>query len=103
MIGADDHARAAGSILLRGADAIYLHALVDACSTRELTEGEVLLAQGQDNDRLYVILSGRLDVHLDSAGPQPYVSLGPGHCAGEISLIDGQRPSASVVAVEPTR
>jgi diguanylate cyclase (GGDEF)-like protein len=103
MIDPADVARARASVLFAGVHDPSLDPLIEACATRELAPGDVLLAPGADNASLYVILSGRMDVHLVPAGPDPYVSLGPGNCVGEISLIDGQRPSASVVAALPTR
>ena len=67
---------------------------------RELTKGEVLLTMGQASFEMYMILSGRLSVHLDG-GPEadPVAFLG----AGELGLLDGRPASAHVVASEATR
>ena len=63
--------------------------------------GEALLVAGTDNDVLYVILSGLVSVHVPGTD-QAHVRLGVGECVGELSLVDGQRVSANVVADEPT-
>jgi diguanylate cyclase (GGDEF)-like protein len=71
-------------------------------STRSLAPGDTLLHQGQPNDVLYVVLSGRLGVLLGGpAGPR-HVLVGPGDVVGELSVIDGNPVSADVIADEPT-
>jgi len=68
-----------------------------------LDAGEVLIERGALNDYVYLILEGCLHVHLED-GPEPYVlALGPGTCAGEISVIDGGGATAKVVAAEKSR
>jgi diguanylate cyclase (GGDEF)-like protein len=72
---------------------------------RELSAGEVLLTMGQPaRGEMYMILSGRLSVHLDG-GPQgePVAYLAAGETVGELSLLDASPASAHVVAAGPTR
>jgi diguanylate cyclase (GGDEF)-like protein len=45
-------------------------------------------------------LSGRLTVHLGSLDAPKIADLGPGQCAGEMSLIEDKDPSAFVIATE---
>jgi diguanylate cyclase (GGDEF)-like protein len=47
-----------------------------------------------------VVLSGRLSVHLGALDAPKIADLGPGSCAGEMSLIENKDPSAFVVAIE---
>jgi len=65
--------------------------------------GASLLALGQRNAALYILMSGRLAVYLDEEARIPVAYLEPGECVGEISIIDDDAASASVVALEPSR
>src|SRR3990172_5874087 len=65
---------------------------------RTLKKGEVLLTPRQHNDLIYVILSGRLSVHLNQPGDVPIALFGQGECVGEISLLDDGLVSAYVIA-----
>jgi diguanylate cyclase (GGDEF)-like protein len=55
-----------------------------------------------DNASLYYLLRGRMLVHLGSLSNPALDHHNPGECAGELSFLDGQRPSAYVVAAEPS-
>ncbi|WP_263146514.1 GGDEF domain-containing protein [Pseudomonas sp. RIT-PI-AD] len=68
----------------------------------ELETGEIVLSPFNRNKYLYLVLHGQLKVYLGSLDNQPMSTLGPGECAGEISFIDNDHPSAYVVATEPT-
>ena len=68
-----------------------------------LDPGEVLIERGALNDFVYLILEGSLHVHLDDAQAPHFFALGPGTCAGEISVIDGGGATAKVVAAEQSR
>lgn len=64
--------------------------------------GAVILNQGDKTDSLYVVLSGRLKVYLgNEEGREVLLDfLAPGEAFGELSLLDGEPRSASVMAVE---
>jgi sigma-B regulation protein RsbU (phosphoserine phosphatase) len=66
-----------------------------------LAEGEVLLRPGEPNDALHVVLEGGFDVRLEPDGGA-VGAVGPGETIGEMSVIDGQPPSAWVVAAGPS-
>ncbi|CDF82358.1 GGDEF domain-containing protein [Pseudomonas sp. QL9] len=68
----------------------------------ELEQGEVLLSPFNRNNYLYMVMSGQLKVYLGSLDNSPVSTLEVGECAGEISFIDHDHPSAYVVATEPT-
>lgn len=68
----------------------------------DLEPGEIILSPFNRNKYLYLVLKGQLKVYLGSLDNQAMSTLGPGECAGEISFIDNDRPSAYVVATEPT-
>ncbi len=75
--------------------------IIDASTTRRLAAGECLLATGQFNASLFIVVEGAVDVMLPGV-ETPHVRLGPGECVGELSLIDGHPVSADVVAAEAT-
>ncbi len=89
------------SRLLQGVPGPLVSTVIAGSETRELVPGEALLVAGTDNDALYVILSGLVSVHVPGTD-EAHVRLGVGECVGELSLVDGQRVSANVVADEPT-
>jgi diguanylate cyclase (GGDEF)-like protein len=89
--------------LLAGADLEPLEGLFDACEIRELVPDETLFVAGATNTTLYLILSGRLRVHLESPDGDPAGMLEAGESVGELSMIDQRPTSAYVLADAPTR
>jgi diguanylate cyclase (GGDEF)-like protein len=89
--------------LFQGVSLGSLGAYLEACEMRTLQDGEVLLTPEADNNHLYALLEGRLEVRLKLDSEDPLVALEPGACVGEMSFVDGQRPSAFVVATGPVR
>ena len=65
-----------------------------------LRPGAVLLELGQRNAVVYLLVSGKLAIHIDQENKIPIAYVQPGECVGEISILDDQAASASVVAVE---
>lgn len=62
--------------------------------------GEKLIEQGEDGDSMFILVDGKADVLVDRDGAQTRVaSLGTGDCFGEMSLLTGEKRSATVVAV----
>jgi len=72
------------------------------CAVRDIASGEVILAPGEQNQCIYILLSGSLKVFLDEKDTT-FIDIKPGECVGEMSIIDGQPASAYVVAQEPGR
>ena len=91
-----------GIALFRGIDAESISDLLPQCGRMDVNEGDVLLSPERENHCEYVVLSGRLTVHLGSLDAPKIADLGPGACAGEMSLIEDTDPSAFVVATEPS-
>ena len=91
-----------GIALFRGIDADSMSDLLPQCGRMDVNEGHVLLSPERENHCVYVVLSGRLTVHLGSLDAPKIADLGPGSCAGEMSLIENKDPSAFVVANEPS-
>lgn len=88
---------------LRGVSLDSVEELLESCELRRLAPGDVLLALGQPNDTMYMILSGELSIHLEGPTSEAVATLGPGETVGELSVIDQSPASAYVVAKEPTR
>ncbi|NPU82896.1 MAG: GGDEF domain-containing protein [Syntrophaceae bacterium] len=74
--------------------------LLEACSIRTLQEGEILLQPGRSNTNVYLILSGKVRIHLESMDADPLTILGAGETVGEMSVLDGKLTSAFAVAHE---
>ena len=91
------------SILWKGVELDSILDLLQDCPIKEFTEGDVLIQAGQANDFLYLILSGRLRIHLKDLTLAPIVMLEPGEVVGEMSVFDRQPASAYVVAQEDSR
>ncbi|MCH6568975.1 MAG: cyclic nucleotide-binding domain-containing protein [Acidobacteria bacterium] len=91
------------SILWKGVELDSVLDLLQDCPIKEFTEGAVLIQAGQPNDFLYLILSGRLRIHLKDLTLAPIVMLEPGEVVGEMSVFDRQPASAYVVAQEDSR
>ncbi len=91
--------------------------LLENCTKKELAEiasimveaerpaGAYLTREGQDGGLMFVIAEGTADVVTgdgrDRDERRVIGRLGPGDVVGELSLIDGQARSASVVATSP--
>jgi diguanylate cyclase (GGDEF)-like protein len=88
--------------LFRGVEPDSIADLLPRCGRIDVAEGEVLLSPERPNRCVYVLLSGRLAVHLGALDSPRIIDLGPGACAGEMSLIEDKDPSAYVVATEPS-
>ena len=83
--------------LFQGVQLEPLQEQLDSCSVRELEAGETLIARGQTNNYLYMLIAGRLRVYLDTMGETLSI-IEPGESVGEISIIDKQPTTAHVVA-----
>jgi diguanylate cyclase (GGDEF)-like protein len=86
--------------LFRGVEPDTIADLLPRCGRIDVAEGEVLLSPERPNRCVYVVLAGRLAVHLGSLDAPKIADLTPGACAGEMSLIEDKDPSAYVVASE---
>ena len=89
-----------GIALFRGIDGDAIADLLPQCGRIDVNAGDVLLSPQRENHCVYIVLSGRLTVHLGALDAPKIADLGPGQCAGEMSLIEDKDPSAFVVATE---
>jgi len=76
-------------------------ALADRLRPLTFGRGETVIRQGDVGDSLFVILRGRVEVSVASAGRQEVVNtLAAGSVFGEMSLLTGTPRSATVLAVD---
>jgi len=84
--------------LMRRVSLESVHGLLMSCDIVELEPGTKLLEAGQLNRTMYLILAGRLAIHLDGPESQPLTRVEAGESVGELSVIDEQPASADVIA-----
>jgi CRP/FNR family cyclic AMP-dependent transcriptional regulator len=78
---------------------------------KKFKPGQLILNEGEKNDTLYVLVTGKVECFLPERGKMKDVrrfskvrlnTLGPGESFGLYSLIDKQEASCSVMAIEET-
>jgi diguanylate cyclase (GGDEF)-like protein len=89
--------------VLRGVAPESVWGLLEHCPIVNLPSGRTLINKGDRNQTMFMILSGRLRVHLDNGSRGPVIHLDRGQVVGELSVIDNSPASATVVAACPTR
>jgi CRP/FNR family cyclic AMP-dependent transcriptional regulator len=95
----------AATEFFRNVDAERLGALTAAGEVRSLVRGDVLFAEDDTPDALYLVLGGRLAIANRSIdGRESVVALmEAGDLFGEMGLLDGLPRSAEARALEPSR
>ena len=83
--------------LFHGEGSEVLEWVMHSCGVQSFVPGEVLLDPSRDNDEFYIILAGRAEVRFSHEKPCPSLYLESGECAGEMSIFEDTRPSATVV------
>ncbi len=86
--------------LFKGVSLESLEYQLENCTVISVEAGAVILKSGQHNHCIYSVITGALDLYLDSLESAPYARLCSGSCVGEMSIIDKTRVSAYVVAAE---
>ena len=84
--------------LLQSLDENDLKGLSSRFTHVTLPTGSVLLSVGQVNSYMYILISGRLRIHLGKLDTDPIAYISPGETVGELSVIDKSPTSAHVVA-----
>ena len=72
-----------------------LRAIARIAEVQEVPAGAVLARTGEPGDRFFVIVDGSARVEVS---PHNQARMGPGSFFGEISLLDGEPRSATVIA-----
>jgi diguanylate cyclase (GGDEF)-like protein len=89
--------------LLHGVDRGCARRLLAGCAEFDVAPGTRVLEAGADNDAIYLVLDGELEVRLGEADAAPVARIGRGSCVGELSILSRLEVSAHVVAARPTR
>ena len=75
-----------------------LSSLLTNTARVRLAAGQILLTPGQHNNRIYIVLSGRLRAQINADDATPLALFGIGECVGEMSMFDDNQVSAYVIA-----
>lgn len=102
MLKDEERTLLAASRLFRQVDFAAVEELIDSCARHRLMPGDVLIDAGARNNTLYLVLSGELRVYAGGRDLPANAILEAGDCAGEMTLIDGERSSALVLAAAPS-
>lgn len=92
----------AGFPLFHGID---LNEITDPLGFSELInlkQGDILLNPSEPNTQLFLLIEGKLSVHTEM-DMNPVAILKTGDCIGEMSLFEGELPSAYVLSVEAAK
>jgi CRP/FNR family cyclic AMP-dependent transcriptional regulator len=91
--------------IFHGLEPGELARLAGSLETVRLAKDATIVGQADQGDALYIIAEGRVKVVLQGqSGGEVILSIfRPGDFFGEMSLLDGQPRSASVVSIEATR
>ena len=73
------------------------------CTTETVEPGTKLIDPENPIQRLIILLEGELEVKLEAQGGEYTDNIKPGHCAGEMSIFDNIKPSATVTAKEKSK
>ncbi|MGO9602045.1 MAG: patatin-like phospholipase family protein [Candidatus Binataceae bacterium] len=90
--------------LLHGIERQLLEAIAAQCDWFSLPGGQLLFRQGDKDDSLYVVLSGRLGAFLrNDEGKEVLIRQMPaGETVGEMAVLSGDPRSATVLALRDT-
>lgn len=89
--------------LFDGVDPDLVTGILQRCLCLTVPAGCTLLAPGDRNTSLFLVVSGRLLVYLEEPGGRHYLALEIGDCAGELSFIDGRAASAHLLSSVDSR
>jgi diguanylate cyclase (GGDEF)-like protein len=87
--------------LFHGVPEVVLVQHLSKSKLTTLASGQVLLVPRQNNDTIYIILSGRLRIQTQAQDIEPIAILGQGECVGEMSMLGDAPVSAYVIAATP--
>jgi serine/threonine protein phosphatase PrpC len=81
-------------------DYLEMIKLLNVMFVRDYEAGDPIIREGEASDRLFILLSGRVEVTMKG---RKLAHIEPGSFFGEMGLIDKSPRSADVIALEPAR
>jgi response regulator RpfG family c-di-GMP phosphodiesterase len=91
------------SELFKGMGEVALERVAHGFKEVNFKDREILCKEGDDGDRMYIVTDGAVSVQKDMGwGQRELRRLESGEVVGEMSLIAGEKRSATVQAVGPT-
>lgn len=73
--------------------------LLRICNSRNIPAGNYVFREGDKGDRLYVLVSGQVDIKQTRDGQErTLVTMKPGDCFGEVAIIDSNPRTADAQA-----
>ena len=75
--------------------------LAQSMKEEQFATGDTVCVEGEPADRIYVVLTGGLEVHSADAA-QESITLGPGQLFGEYGMFDKGLRTATITAREPS-
>ncbi len=73
--------------------------LLRICKSSSIPAGSYVFREGDQGDRLYVLVSGQVDIKLTRDGQErTLVTMKPGDCFGEVAIIDANPRTADAQA-----
>jgi len=85
---------------LDGADLDMTFDLLKNCPIKTIAPEAILIKRGATTKVMYILLSGKLRIHINDLENPAAATLLPGECTGEVSLLDNKPRSAYVVATK---
>jgi CRP/FNR family cyclic AMP-dependent transcriptional regulator len=86
--------------IFQGLSEGQLTAIAATSTPHDFAKGDVVVTEGDSDARVFVILEGEARVDCNGRAAD---QLGPGDYFGEMSLLDGEPRSATIVATTPIR
>lgn len=97
------------SPIFRGMSQRQIKKAILLSETEDVDKGDIVILEGSEGDKMYLVLSGRVDVLRgtdsrkgDAAGLKKVGSFGPGEVFGEIGFVGGNARTATCMAAEPS-
>lgn len=84
--------------LFAGEEPAVLEWVAGHSTLERVAPDTLLLGPRHPKDRVYVIVTGLVEIRIGRHGEQVIATLGPDQCIGEMSVIENAPPSANVIA-----
>lgn len=90
--------------MFRGLEWFQIEALSGYVLLYRAAPGSILFREGDKGDFMCIVLKGKLEVHKEDNQhiDKTVAAISSGRSLGEMSMVDGEPRSATVVVVEPT-